>query len=108
MSIFLKLIFEVDENVLPFILKKLNVNVIYLQQALDKQLKVFPKFLVEILCFLVKLEKHLNEASIIAKKMNDEYVSIEHLIIGIFKSNSKIAQMLKDQGVTEKDLKSSY
>jgi ATP-dependent Clp protease ATP-binding subunit ClpB len=37
--------------------------------------------------------------------MNDEYVSIEHLILAIFKSNSKIAQILKDQGATEKGLK---
>ena len=51
--------------------------------------------------------KTLNEASIIAKKMNDDYVSIEHLILAIFKSNSKIAQMLKDQGVTEKGLQAA-
>jgi ATP-dependent Clp protease ATP-binding subunit ClpB len=49
----------------------------------------------------------LNEASIIAKKMNDEYVSIEHLLLAIFKSKSKIAQILKDQGVTEKGLEAA-
>jgi ATP-dependent Clp protease ATP-binding subunit ClpB len=36
-------IFEVDENVLPFLLKKLNVNINILEQALDKQLESFPK-----------------------------------------------------------------
>ena len=51
--------------------------------------------------------KTLNEASIIAKKMKDDFVSIEHLILAVFKSNSKIAQMLKDQGVTEKGLKAA-
>ncbi|NNK19319.1 MAG: ATP-dependent chaperone ClpB, partial [Maribacter sp.] len=51
--------------------------------------------------------KSLTEASIIAKKMEDEYVSIEHLILAIFKSKSKIAQILKDQGVTEKHLKAA-
>ena len=49
----------------------------------------------------------LNEANIIAKKMNDEYVSIEHLILAIFKSKSKVAQILKDQGVTEKGLEAA-
>lgn len=39
--------------------------------------------------------------------MNDEFVSIEHLIIAIFKSKSKISQILKDQGVTEKGLQES-
>ncbi len=38
-----KALFEVDENVLPFILKKLNVNVNILEQALDKQLESFAK-----------------------------------------------------------------
>jgi ATP-dependent Clp protease ATP-binding subunit ClpB len=49
----------------------------------------------------------LNEAEIIAKKMNDEYVSVEHLILAIFDSKSKVAQILKDQGVTGKGLKAA-
>jgi ATP-dependent Clp protease ATP-binding subunit ClpB len=100
-------IFEVDENVLPFILKKMNVNIPVLQQALDKQIESFPKVTGGELTLSREAGKTLNEAAIIAKKMNDEYVSIEHLILGIFKSNSKIAQMLKDQGVTEKALTAS-
>src|SRR5690606_36002844 len=36
-----------------------------------------------------------------------EYVSVEHLVLAIFKSKSKVAQILKDQGVTEKGLKSA-
>ncbi|WP_100611291.1 ATP-dependent chaperone ClpB [Confluentibacter lentus] len=97
-------IFEVDENVLPFLLKKLNVNIIVLEQALDKQLESFAKVSGGELLLSREAGKTLNEAAIIAKKMNDDYVSVEHLIIAIFKSNSKIAQMLKDQGVTEKAL----
>jgi len=99
-----KAIFEVDENVLPFILKKLNVNVSLLQQTLDRQLESFAKVSGGNIMFSQEAGKSLNEASIIAKKMKDDFVSIEHLILAIFKSNSKIAQMLKDQGVTEKAL----
>ncbi|WP_298553310.1 ATP-dependent chaperone ClpB [uncultured Algibacter sp.] len=98
-------IFEVDENVLPFILKKLNVNVSILEQALNKQLESFSKVSGAELMLSREAGKTLNEASIIAKKMKDDFVSIEHLILAVFKSNSKIAQMLKDQGVTEKSLK---
>ena len=97
-------IFEVDENVLPFILKKLNVNAGTLQLALDKQLESYSKVSGADLMLSREAGKSLNEASIIAKKMKDDFVSIEHLILAIFKSNSKIAQMLKDQGVTEKGL----
>ncbi|WP_431135515.1 ATP-dependent chaperone ClpB [Psychroserpens mesophilus] len=103
----IKAIFEVDENVLPFILKKLNVNMDVLKLALDKQLESFAKVSGGDLMLSRDASKTLNEASIIAKKMNDDYVSIEHLILAIFKSNSKIAQMLKDQGVNEKDLKAA-
>jgi ATP-dependent Clp protease ATP-binding subunit ClpB len=99
-----KALFEVDENVLPFILKKLNVNVSLLQQILDKELQSFAKVSGAELMISREASKALNEASIISKKMNDDYVSIEHLILAIFKSKSKIAQILKDQGVTEKGL----
>ncbi|WP_067150975.1 ATP-dependent chaperone ClpB [Pseudotamlana agarivorans] len=97
-------IFEVDENVLPFLLKKLNVNVSILEQALDKQIESFSKVSGGELMLSREAGKTLNEAAIIAKKMKDDYVSIEHLILAVLKSNSKIAQMLKDQGVTEKGL----
>jgi ATP-dependent Clp protease ATP-binding subunit ClpB len=100
-----KAIFEVDENVFPFILKKLNVNIAILKQILDAALESFPKVSGGDIMLSREAGKTLNEAVIIAKKMKDEYVSIEHLIIAIFKSKSKIAQILKDQGVTEKALK---
>ena len=100
-------VFEVDENVLPFILKKLNVNTSILKQALDKQLESFSKVSGGELMLSREAGKSLNEASIIAKKMKDDFVSIEHLILAVFKSNSKIAQMLKDQGVNEKGLKAA-
>lgn len=102
-----KAIFDVDENVTPFLLKKLNVNVGLLQQVLDKQLESFPKVSGGDIMLSRDASKTVNEASIIAKKMEDEYVSIEHLVLAIFKSKSQIAQTLKDQGVTEKGLKSA-
>ncbi|MFT7899005.1 ATP-dependent chaperone ClpB [Tenacibaculum ascidiaceicola] len=102
-----KALFLVDENVLPFILKKLNINVDIIQQVLDKQLESFSKVTGADLMLSREANKTLNEAAIIAKKMNDEYVSIEHLILAIFKSKSQIAQVLKDQGVTEKSLKAA-
>ena len=102
-----KAIFEVDENVLPFILKKLNVNVALLQQILDKQIESFPKVSGGDIILSQTTGKSLNEANIIAKKMKDDFVSIEHLILAIFKTKSKISQILKDQGVTEKGLQTA-
>ena len=103
----LKAIFKVDENVIPFILNKLNVNVALLNIILDKQLESFPKVSGGDIMLSTTAGKTINEATIIAKKMKDEYVSIEHLLIAIFKSKSNIAQSLKDQGVTEKGIKAA-
>jgi ATP-dependent Clp protease ATP-binding subunit ClpB len=100
-----KAILQVDENVTPFILKKLNVNTAIVSQIVSKELERFPKVTGGELSFSREASKTLNDASIIAKKMEDEYVSIEHLLLAIFNSKSKIAQILKDQGVTEKDFK---
>lgn len=102
-----KAISLVDENVTPFLLKKLNVNINLFQQILDKTLESFPKVSGGDIVLSREAGKSLNEASILAKKMEDEYVSIEHLILAIFKSSSKVSQILKDQGVTEKGLKSA-
>ncbi len=99
-----KAITEVDENVLPFILKKLNVNISLLEQILDSTLTSFPKVTGGEIQLSREAGTSLNEANIIAKKMKDDYVSVEHLLLAIFKSKSKIAQILKDQGATEKGL----
>ena len=99
-----KALLEVDENVVPFILKKLNINLEILQQLLNKQLESFSKVTGADLTLSREAGKSLTEASIIAKKMKDEYVSIEHIILAIFKSKSTIAQIVKDQGVTKKGL----
>lgn len=98
---------EVDENVLPFILKKLNVNIALLHQILEKELEHFPKVSGGDIVLSREAGKTLTEATTIAKKMEDEFVSIEHLLLAIFNSKSKIAQVLKDQGVTEKDMKAA-
>lgn len=103
----LKAIFDVDEHVIPFLLKKLNVNTELLEKVLDKQLESFSKVSGGDIMLSREAGKTVNEASIIAKKMNDEYVSIEHLLLAIFKSKSQIAQSLKDNGVTEKGLRSA-
>ena len=102
-----KAISEVDENVTPFILKKLNVNTQLFQQILEKNLESFPKVSGGDIVLSREAYKTVNEASIVAKKMKDDYVSIEHLILAIFKSKSKVAQVLKDQGVTEKALEAA-
>ncbi len=100
-------IMEVDDNVLPFLLKKLNVNVSLLEQILESTLTSFSKVSGGNIMLSPSAGKTLTDASIIAKDMGDEFVSTSHLVLAIFKSKSKISQILKDQGVTEKGLKTA-
>jgi len=102
-----KALLEVDENVTPFLLKKLNVNVALFKQILESTIQSFPKVSGGDIILSRTANATLNEAEILAGKMNDEFVSVEHLVLAIFGSKSKIAQILKDQGVTEKGLKAA-
>ncbi len=102
-----KAIAIVDENVLPFLLKKLNINGALVYQILDKELESFPKVSGGDLMLSRAANTSLTEARIVAEKMKDEFVAIEHILIAILKSKSKVAQILKDQGATEKALKAA-
>ncbi|MGL4583225.1 MAG: Clp protease N-terminal domain-containing protein, partial [Flavobacterium sp.] len=102
-----KAIMEVDENVTPFILKKLNINIDTFKSVLDATISNFPKVEGGQMGLSREAGTAITEAQAIATKMKDEYVSIEHLILAIFKSKSKVAQILKDQGVTEKQLEAA-
>ena len=100
-----KAIYEIDQNVLPFLLKKLDINLDLLLQLLNKALEHFPTVSNEDQKLSRETTKTLQKAALESKKSGGEFVAIEDLLIGVFSSKSSIAQMLKDQGVTEKDLK---
>lgn len=100
-------IMEVDENVMPFLLKKLSVNSNLLLQIVQKQLQSYPKVQGGDIMLSREASRTLNEASIIARKMDDEYVSIEHLLLAIYDSKSPVAQALKDQGVSKKNIEAA-
>ncbi len=100
----LKAIFEVDENVTPFILNKLGVNIDIFKQTLENIIQSFPKVEGGELMLSKTANKMLIDASNIAKKMKDEYVSLEHLILAVLNSKGATSQLLKDNGINEKDL----
>jgi ATP-dependent Clp protease ATP-binding subunit ClpB len=102
-----KSIYEVNQNVLPFFFKKLNLNSTLVLQLLEKELESFPKVSGGDIMLSKAAMLSLNEASIIAKKSGGEYVAIEDLLLAIFNSKSRISQILKDQGVNAKDLKAT-
>ena len=103
----LKAIFEVDENVLPFILNKLGVNVNLFKDTLKSIIQSYPKVSGGDIMLSKTANNTILEANTIAKKMNDEYVSLEHLVIAMFKQNDAISRLMKDSGITKKDLEAS-
>jgi ATP-dependent Clp protease ATP-binding subunit ClpB len=104
----LKGILAVDENVTPFILKKLNVNTQMFTLALDKIVEGYPKVSGGGQPFLSNpANQVISKASTYLKEFGDEYVSIEHLLLALLSVKDTISQLLKDNGVTEKDLKAA-
>lgn len=97
-------ILAVDENVTPFLLKKLNINLPLFKKVLESNLQSFPKVTGGEILFSRETSTTLNEAEIIAQKMKDDFIAIEHLIIALFKSKGSVAQLMKEQGITEKGL----
>ncbi len=101
----LKAIFEVDESVTPFLFKKLAVNFNAIKAAIDSIVAGVPKVTGAQQVLSRNGVELVQQANLAAKEMNDEFVSIEHLILGALKVNAPASQVLKDAGVREKELK---
>ncbi len=103
----LKSILEVDENVAPFILKKLNIKADVFKKTLDSILKSYPKVEGGQPFLSNSANQTVAKATSYLKEFKDEFVSIEHLLLGILASGDSVSGMMKDMGFNEKDLKAA-
>jgi ATP-dependent Clp protease ATP-binding subunit ClpB len=101
----LKGLLTVDENVVSYVLKKLNVNLNNLNGQLDEQITKFPKVSGSTGYLSSGSNSALQKAQSYLKEFKDEFVSVEHVLLGLLAVNDNTSKLLKDQGVTEKDLK---
>ncbi len=101
----LKGMLSTDENVVPYILKKLNLNLNVINQTLDSILLSYPKVNGGNPYLTSDANKALLNANNYLKEFGDEFVSVEHLLLGILSVNDTASKLLKDNGVTEKELK---
>jgi ATP-dependent Clp protease ATP-binding subunit ClpB len=101
----LKGILNAEENVAGFLLKKLGVNLNSVAQVLNKIVGSYPKVTGGDQYFSGDTNRSLQKAIASSKEMGDQFVSIEHLMMGILLSGDSVSQMLKDIGVNEKSLK---
>jgi ATP-dependent Clp protease ATP-binding subunit ClpB len=105
----LKGILSVDENVLPYLLKKANINVTNVQKLIDAQLKSLPTSNGSTQQPYLSGEANsvFTKANSLLKEYGDEFVSIEHLILGILGGKDSAASILKNAGLNEKGAKTA-
>ena len=97
----------VDENVIPYLLKKLNVNLDSFTPALDRILDSYPKVTGGEQFLSNDASRALQKATALSQESKDQFVSLEHLLLGILSGNDSTSRLLKENGVTEKDLKTA-
>lgn len=98
-------ILAIDENVTPYVLKKLGVNFDVFKQATDSIVASYPTQQGGGQLYLARTSNEaLQRANNYLKTFQDEYVALEHMLLGILAVNDSVSQMLKDSGVTEKGL----
>jgi len=103
----LKGMLMVDENVIPYLLKKLNVNLDRFTLALDGIIDSYPKVSGGDQFLSNDATKALQKATALAQEFKDEFVAIEHLLLGILSVNDSTSRLLKENGVKEKDLRTA-
>ncbi|MGA9030134.1 MAG: ATP-dependent Clp protease ATP-binding subunit, partial [Methanoregula sp.] len=97
----------VDEDVIPYLLKKLNVNLDSFTPALDRIIDAYPNVSGGEQHLSKDATKALDKATALSQEFRDEFVSIEHLLLGILLVNDSTSRLLKENGVTEKDLRTA-
>ncbi|MDR1121347.1 MAG: ATP-dependent chaperone ClpB [Dysgonamonadaceae bacterium] len=101
----LKAVMATGENVVNFIFQKLGVNPQHIGTILDKEIDSYPKVSGGEPYLSRESNAVLQKAVDYSANMGDQYVSLEHIILALFSEKSFVASMLKDAGITEKDLR---
>lgn len=101
----LKAVIMTGESVTNFLFQKLGVNIQNLNRILDGQIASLPKVSGGEPYLSSEANAVLQKAIDYSSKMGDQYVSLEPIILALFTERSTASQILKDAGVTEKELR---
>ncbi|MBR5296941.1 MAG: ATP-dependent chaperone ClpB [Parabacteroides sp.] len=101
----LKGVILTGESVINFIFQKLGVNIQNLNRVLDAQMNSLPKVSGGNPYLSSETNHILQKAIDYSSKMGDQYVSLEPIILALLTEKSTASQILKDAGVTEKELR---
>jgi len=95
------------ENIVNFLFQKLSVNTNNIHSILSKEIDSLPKVSGGEPYLSRETNAVLQKAVDYCGKMGDQYVSLEHIILALFSEKSSVSTMLKDAGITEKELKAA-
>ena len=100
-------VLKVGENVTNFLFQKLGINGQQISTVLDRQLASLPKVSGGEPYLSRDANEVLQKAVTCSKDLSDEYVSLEAIILALLNVKSTVSTILKDAGVTEKELRSA-
>ncbi|MGB1038420.1 MAG: ATP-dependent chaperone ClpB [Bacteroidia bacterium] len=101
----LKALLITDEDVISYGLKKVNANEKRINQALESIINSYPRVTGGANVYLSKTgQQTLLKANSYLKDFDDEFVTIEHIFLALVKGKDQVANLLKDAGVSEKEL----
>ena len=100
-------VLKVGENVTNFIFQKLGINGQQIETVLDKQIASLPKVSGGEPYLSRDANEVLQKAVEFSKSLGDEYVSLEAIILALLNVKSTVSTILKDAGVTDKELRAA-
>lgn len=101
----LKGLLNVDENVISYLFKKLNININRITEVVDAQIQSFPKVSGSEIYLSSGANSALQKGMTYLKEFKDEFMSVEHILLGLLATGDKVSSILKDAGMNESDLK---
>jgi ATP-dependent Clp protease ATP-binding subunit ClpB len=100
----LKAMLEVDEHVVPYLMKKMNINLNTLTTKLNTLTESYPKVSGGQTYLSSDVNELFQKAFASLKESKDEFVSVEHLLVAMLAGKDKVAKLLKEEGCNAKDL----
>jgi len=101
----MKSILDIDDNVIPFIFSKIGINAKVVKDTIQSMVESYPTSSNNNQSYFSRpATEVLQQANMALKKFGDEFVTLEHLLIGIYKTKDQVSSLLKDSGIKEKEL----
>ncbi|MBI5010112.1 MAG: ATP-dependent chaperone ClpB, partial [Bacteroidia bacterium] len=103
----LKGIISEAENITGFLFSKIGVNAASIEKQIDKLIETYPKVSGGETYVSSNASEAIRKAGNHASAMKDKFVTAEHLLMGISDTDDRVSNILKDNGITVKNLKAA-